>query len=272
MDDVSSTYLYSLKDRTLEKLYGSGVDLLHWIDNENLLLFLSGTLSRINTKNRQLTEIVDCSSYDFSDFSPDSGIIGFAEYSPSRVWIMDKNGENKKLVSDIHARELLGVRWDQNGKRLYFNLHGKTQYYDLGRDELRDVSNVEYNTIPNPKISPDKRMEIYFALMEKGHVKSIDIRYLDTGKEEVLVPERKEVEIRSLVWHPGSEWIAYTYKESGKPAYIHAVNVRTKEDIPLTEGAHPSWHSSGRNIAFWRVTPLSTDIFLYDWYLEEKKK
>lgn len=104
--------------------------------------FRNSEVYRVNVSTRKITQITNQKGPDYYPMvSPDGkriALIGYKDkvqaHQTRKLFIMDTNGEKRRLLSDRLDRSVSNIRWDKEGKGLYF------KYDDKGNTKIGHIN------------------------------------------------------------------------------------------------------------------------------------
>ena len=183
--------------------------------------------------------------------------------SAGRIYVMDANGGNRRLVVAKDGVAVESPSLSPNGQTIAYrngtavgNMHIHIHQIESGRDfRLTDGA---FDRAADPAWSPDADKIVF---VDGG---SIMISTVDPFHPQVFQITHDDLHT-SPTWSPDGKQIAFSSVLDGK-SNIFAIDVNGRNRIRLTnhpaEDEHPDWSPDGRHIAFMTHRHGTWDIYL----------
>lgn len=167
-------------------------------------------------------------NYRYPAWSPDRSKVAFVEinpknYDPRALWVVDRDGSNKRKLADLHGR------W------------GVSSSYRVGFDWSPDSSRIVFSN----RVDKESTYDLFVVTVESGEVTQLTS---DAGTDE----EEPD-------WSPTKDVVVYHQapKTGGIPADtydVYTVDIDSRETTQLTDDRwweySPMWSPDGKKVAF----------------------
>lgn len=195
---------------------------------------------------------IDASKFiNTADIAPDGSRVVFGARGDVYSVPADKGiTRNLTQTSGVHERD---VSWSPDGKYIAYisDETGEDEVYirdQSGKEAAIRLTSDSDTYKYNPVWSPDSKKLMWSDKM--GRLNYIDI----DSKKTTVVQRATAFEIRSYIWSPDNNWIAYTMPNTFTVSRIMVYNLNTKETKAATDewynASSPAFDPTGKYLYF----------------------
>jgi serine/threonine protein kinase len=196
--------------------------------------YVKTSIFRINADGSGRTSLTKVPGGDYDPaWSPDGTTILVTSLQDGRqhIYLMDANGDNRKLISSTAGAIDYQARWSPDGKRIIFvTMAGSLPIVFTGSLDPQQPRRQEFSAVPYTTMSPDWSVNNYiiYVLGSRGQVVICPVDARFTCQKNELSPAYNGTTVARF--SPDGQWVLFD------------MNVKNNRDIyllPIVGGSEP---------------------------------